>query len=147
MPSGCIEWQSTTRNGYGRLMIGSRTDKSRKSVSAHRLAYEIYIGEIPDGMFVCHTCDNPKCINTNHLFIGTRQDNVDDREKKQRNKLPPIAKNELAYNVKFSNDIIEKIRQETGPSRIAAVKYGVSERYVRDIKINKYRKLPKPPQE
>jgi hypothetical protein len=145
MPSGCIEWQSTIRNGYGRLIIGSRTDGSRKSVSAHRLAYEVHVGEIPEGMFVCHICDNPKCINPEHLFVGTRQDNVDDRENKQRNKMPPIAKNEQAYFVKYTDDIINKIRQENGPSRLAAAKYGVSERYVRDIRNNKYRKLPEPP--
>lgn len=86
--TGCIEWTGTLRNGYGRLVIGSRSDGSRRTVSAHRLAYATYKGEIPKGMFVCHTCDNPACINPQHLFLGTRQDNVNDREEKGRNKIP-----------------------------------------------------------
>ena len=83
--SGCWEWQGTKRNGYGRMIIGSRTGGTRKSVSVHRLSYEIKNGKIPDGMEICHKCDNPCCVNPDHLFAGTRQDNVDDREAKGRN--------------------------------------------------------------
>lgn len=86
--TGCIEFTSTLRNGYGRLVIGSRSDNSRKSVSAPRLAYELVHGAIPKGMEVCHKCDNRKCINPEHLFIGSHQDNIDDRERKGRNKFP-----------------------------------------------------------
>lgn len=89
----CWEWQGSKRNGYGRMIVGSRTDKTRKSQSAHRISYEIYHGEIPDGMEVCHKCDNPCCVNPSHLFIGTRQDNINDRERKGRNKLQYGSKN------------------------------------------------------
>lgn len=82
--TGCWNWKGATRNGYGRLLVGSRSDKSRRSVSAHRLSYETFKGEVPAGMEVCHTCDNPRCVNPDHLFPGTRQDNVDDRERKGR---------------------------------------------------------------
>lgn len=83
--SGCWEWFGSKRNGYGRMIIGSRTDGTRKSVSAHRISYELTYGEIPIGMEVCHKCDNPSCVNPSHLFIGTHQDNIDDRERKGRN--------------------------------------------------------------
>jgi hypothetical protein len=83
--SHCWEWRGSKRNGYGRMIVGSRTDGTRKSVSTHRVSYEIVYGEIPAGMEVCHKCDNPSCVNPNHLFIGTRQDNIDDRERKGRN--------------------------------------------------------------
>mgnify|MGYP001474846319 CR=1 FL=1 len=52
--TGCWNWTSSTRNGYGRLVIGSRADGTRKSVSAHRLSFETFIGAVPDGMEVCH---------------------------------------------------------------------------------------------
>lgn len=82
---GCWEWTGSKRNGYGRMIIGSRKDGTRKSMSAHRVSYELEYGEIPDGMEVCHKCDNPSCVNPKHLFLGTRQDNIDDRERKGRN--------------------------------------------------------------
>lgn len=89
--SGCWIWLGATKGNvplreYGHLITGSRQDDSRKTVAAHRASYEAYIGPIPEGMFVCHHCDTPSCVNPAHLFIGTRQDNVDDRERKGRNK-------------------------------------------------------------
>lgn len=83
--TGCMEWQLTKdRLGYGRLKVqlGSRDDF--RTTSAHRYAYEIWIGPIPDGMNVLHKCDNRSCINPNHLFLGTQQDNIRDMHAKGR---------------------------------------------------------------
>jgi len=74
---GCWEWIGSKRNGYGLMARG-------KTVTAHRLSYEAYHGGIPRGMVVRHTCDNPSCINPDHLCIGTQQDNVIDRETRGR---------------------------------------------------------------
>ena len=64
------------RGGYG------RNDSSL--MKAHRLSWMLFFGPIPDGLCVCHECDNPKCVNPEHLFIGTKLDNAHDRDKKGR---------------------------------------------------------------
>lgn len=143
--TGCIEWTSSTRNGYGRLMIGSRADKSRKSISAHRLSYEINKGKIPAGMYVCHSCDNRKCVNPDHLFLGSPQDNVNDRESKNRNIIPNL-KHESHPNVKLSWVKVREIRKLSGvisQQKIADI-YNVSRSTIKDIVTNKTW-IPQPP--
>lgn len=127
--TGCIEWTGSTRNGYGRLVVGSRSD-GRRTISAHRLAYQTFIGAIPADMEVCHRCDNRRCVNPDHLFAGTRQDNIDDREAKGRNRYPvgsnsPLAKlNEgiaAAIKARLPNETCRKIANDLGVS-LSAVK-------------------------
>lgn len=79
-PSGCWEWQGQkSKSGYGRSTL-------RKGISyrTHRVAYMIYYLTDPTGFFVCHTCDNPACVNPFHLWLGTASDNARDRNKKGR---------------------------------------------------------------
>ncbi len=56
----------------------------KKNDLAHRASYRIHKGEIPEGMLVCHTCDNKRCTNPEHLFLGTYKDNTQDMHKKKR---------------------------------------------------------------
>lgn len=73
-----------TRNefGYGRLTVGDRLQV------AHRLSYQTFVGPIPDGLSVLHRCDNPACINPDHLWLGTQSDNRRDCHTKGRTNLP-----------------------------------------------------------
>ena len=77
--NNCFVWiGSKDQSGYGHFYDGS------KIVKAHRFAYELFKEKIPNGKFVCHKCDNPPCVNPNHLFIGSHTDNMRDMIKKKR---------------------------------------------------------------
>lgn len=81
-PDECWEWgRGRIPKGYGMFYIGGKPYARR---SSHRMAWELTHGEIPEGMFVCHRCDNPPCCNPAHLFLGTPQENVLDRLSKGR---------------------------------------------------------------
>ncbi len=84
----CWEWQNATNNiGYG--MFRWKTGKMR---TAHRASYELHKGPIPAGLSVCHKCDNPKCVNPDHLWVGTLKDNAQDMVAKGRNARPMLGK-------------------------------------------------------
>jgi len=89
--AGCWLWTGTLLNsGYGQVMLRKR------KVRAHRLAWELTFGPIPEGMVVCHACDNPACVNPHHLWLGTVQANVRDRDAKGRTRTGPQTQEWIA---------------------------------------------------
>ena len=77
--TGCWEWTACTdRHGYGHIQV------SNKKTLAHRVSYLLHVGEIEDGLSVCHRCDNPKCVNPKCLFLGTHKENMQDMYRKGR---------------------------------------------------------------
>jgi hypothetical protein len=75
----CWFWTGCkNKDGYGKIKVEGSTKQ------AHRVSYNLHVGEIPTGVLVLHRCDVPSCVNPDHLFLGTHQDNADDREAKGR---------------------------------------------------------------
>jgi hypothetical protein len=86
-PNGCWLWtKAKDYDGYGVTIYNGKT------VGAHRLSYIVHKGPIPSSkLFVCHTCDNPSCVNPNHLWLGTNQENqIDNRDKGRKCGRPRI---------------------------------------------------------
>lgn len=122
----CWIWLGTRRlSGHGAIRI------ARKKFQAHRVSYVAHIGQIPDGMFVCHSCDNPPCINPSHLFLGTAADNSADMARKGRANRPDGSANPAAKLT--PDDVLDFIRlREQGLyyHKIAEM-YGVNAETVR----------------
>ncbi len=144
--TGCWVWTGSVRRSYspyGRTTIGSRSDGTRRSTSVHRLSFETFTGPIPDGMCVCHKCDNPRCVNPDHLFLGTKKDNADDRDRKGRNSPPPRINRTNSPQAKLSHKDISDILKSSMSSRKITALYGLrSDSHIRTIRRSK---LPAPP--
>lgn len=82
--SGCWLWLGAANPaGYGKMGVTISPYKY-KYIDAHRISYTLHKGEIPEGLQVLHECDNPSCVNPDHLFLGTQKENLEDRDKKGR---------------------------------------------------------------
>ena len=118
-PSDCWEWQSTKNHrGYGKFWLNGRTDL------AHRVSYLFHKGSIPDGFLVRHTCDNPPCVNPDHLLVGTVKDNA--RDAIERGLYPRGEGNGRA---KLTEGQVSEIRRcwEAGETQVSmARRFGVS---------------------
>jgi len=123
METGCHEWQAgQARGGYGKFVNDGKT------WTAHRFAYQKFVGDIGD-KHVLHKCDNRKCVNPDHLFLGTMQDNVADMDAKGRRGSYSTTTIEFAEEVK-------KLLAERYSQQFVADKFGVSQALVSRIHRN-----------
>jgi len=112
--SECWAWPKGlfAKTGYGQFAIDKNTPEY-----AHRISYRVFNGPTPEGLYVCHKCDNPICFNPNHLFLGTPQDNTDDMIAKGRNQdykaagLKRLGKKREYKSRRFSEETISNIRK------------------------------------
>lgn len=134
-PDGCWGWKfRISRNGYGE--ITRRRNGKKLRLGAHRASYEAFIGPIPKGMMVCHSCDNRKCINPGHLFLGTAKDNMRDAASKGRLRIPSHRPRGVANGrAKLTAGQAKEILGHKGQfsQREIARRFGVSRACVRKI--------------
>jgi hypothetical protein len=104
-----------------------------KPTLAHRIAYMVFHGGIPDGMSVLHRCDNPSCVNPEHLFLGTQVDNVSDMHNKGRARKRVLFGSDHG-NSKLDEDKVRQIRASSASDSKIAQQYGVSRATVHAIR-------------
>lgn len=137
-PEKCWEWQASCyRDGYGQVAFYKRHPKN---MAAHRVAWELTHSYIPDGLWVLHKCDNRKCVNPNHLFLGTREDNEQDKMQKGRQ-----PSGERVGLHKLTYEMVKQIRI-TYAAKLAnqyelASRYGVNQSIISLVVNNKLWKV------
>lgn len=127
----CWEWQGyLTAHGYGFTRIKG------KGFLAHRLSWVWHYGAIPDGINVCHTCDNPRCVRPTHLFLGTQDDNVQDMIRKGRGGLARLTP-EQVVEIRREYDAIAipagHTRKPPGSLLMLEKRFGVCKQTIRRI--------------
>lgn len=125
--SGCSIWRgAVARHGYGVLRLGGRAGST---YYAHRIAYYLHFKIQPGNLFVCHTCDNRRCVNPLHMFLGTNAQNTADMIAKGR-----ACSGERNYNSKLTTDKVLAIRScVDSPAKIAR-EFGLSINHVHRLR-------------
>lgn len=122
---GCWEWQGAHTRGYGTVM------RDRKLIRVHRLSYELWCGAIPDGMVMRHKCDNPCCVNPNHLIPGTQAENLQDirdRGRFARTKLTAAQVSEIRNSGESTEFLADKFN--VGVLAIRRARKGITWQHV-----------------
>lgn len=138
----CWSWTGATTNaGYGKIWYNGNLEL------AHRAIWMCWIGPIPDGAFILHSCDNPRCVRITHLRLGTHQENMDDCQAKGRNQKglrngrytrpESILRGEENGASKLTQEQVDEMRrryrEESIPQKVLGAEYGISQQQVSRI--------------
>jgi hypothetical protein len=130
----CWNWTGSRNKCRGALWHGTwRPEGAEGPELTHRAAWRLFVGEIPDGLCVCHKCDNPACVNPDHLFLGSPSDNAKDMWAKSRAR-PTQTHGEKHWAAKLTAEIVQRIRASNERDADLAVKYGVARSTICDIR-------------
>lgn len=134
--TGCWLWEgAVNEKGYG------RTSHNGRSTGAHRASWTVHFGEIPPGLFVCHKCDQPGCVNPDHLFVGTAADNNADTARKGRWRRDNNAVGERHGLSKLTEKDVIAIRTDPElkglPQWKVAEKFGVTQALISHVRIRR----------
>lgn len=128
-------WEATgflNKGGYKKMIVQGKT------MLAHRVSFLLFNGSIPNGMQVCHKCDNPKCLNPKHLFLGSAMDNMQDKINKGRHR--GAKSGDMHHSSRLTawqvSEIRKKLNNKTNQYEIAK-EYGVSQSIISNIKTGK----------
>ena len=127
---GCWGWTGLLLSKRGKLLF------NKKPIQAHRASWMIHFGEIPEGIYVCHTCDNEICTNPDHLFLGTAKDNMQDLLKKNKHPKAKLTTNQVI-------DIKKMLMNGLRPREIS-LKYNVHVMTIFDIEYKRTWSLIEP---
>jgi hypothetical protein len=143
-PDDCWEWTGTkTRKGYGQIRVAGH------NMQAHRVSYELNVGPITAGLFACHRCDNPPCVNPGHLFLGTAADNSSDMVARGRTRAGGyFAKGSARSNAKLTEHdvitILERLARGDSHSTLGR-RFGIAPSLISGIATGKrWRHVPRP---
>lgn len=126
--NGCMNWKGPIAQTGGHGTIGIRLNGKCYTYKAHRLSYQLFKGEIPRDKFVLHSCNNAKCVNPDHLRIGTQKENVLDRIKDGTDN-----KGERHGMAKLTKNKVKKIRKMKGHHLKIATIFNVSQKAIYDV--------------
>lgn len=133
----CWIWNKAKRAGYGVLNV------NKKLISAHRYSYTLYKGEITEGLIICHKCDVKECVNPDHLFMGTFQDNALDAVRKGRMKIPighRFSNNSVPFNSTLTKEQVLEIKTKIkNKCKLIDIsnQLGIKYQTIRDINTNR----------
>jgi hypothetical protein len=126
----CWLWTGSAPKGYGRVWINGKTER------AHRAAWIMKNGAIPQGLNVLHRCDTSRCVNVSHLFLGTHADNIEDCINKQRRVIGD-HRGEKCWTAKLTAEQVIAIRADPHTNAVVAREYGMDRSTICDIRNRK----------